>query len=124
MCVCVLVYVCVCVCVCAHACVYVCMRACVCICLCVCVCGWVGGVGGARVDGLVGVLIWGLVVRPGYWLGEWICADCGFIYGSRGTALSPPLSAFSLLRFPVCTQHEYRRDPGQVFYLNQYPTKT
>ena len=19
-----------------------------------------------------------------YWLGEWICADCGYIYGSRG----------------------------------------
>lgn len=22
--------------------------------------------------------------ETGYWLGEWICADCGFIYGSRG----------------------------------------
>eukprot|EP00291_Cryptomonas_curvata_P027340 CAMPEP_0172206126 /NCGR_PEP_ID=MMETSP1050-20130122/33032_1 /TAXON_ID=233186 /ORGANISM="Cryptomonas curvata, Strain CCAP979/52" /LENGTH=147 /DNA_ID=CAMNT_0012885149 /DNA_START=289 /DNA_END=732 /DNA_ORIENTATION=- len=22
--------------------------------------------------------------ETGYWLGEWICADCGYIYGSRG----------------------------------------
>ena len=22
--------------------------------------------------------------RRRYWLGEWICADCGYIYGSRG----------------------------------------
>lgn len=24
--------------------------------------------------------------ETGYWLGEWICADCGYIYGSRGEA--------------------------------------
>merc|ERR1711966_394645 len=22
--------------------------------------------------------------ETGYWLGEWVCADCGYIYGSRG----------------------------------------
>ena len=170
MCVCVCVCACVCMrvsmCVCACACVCVCVHAfvrvhvpvCVCTCVCgvggggVCVCVGGGFVCGAGVDGLVCVFVWVMVLRAGYWLGEWICADCGFIYGSRGRPLSPsplPLSAplvpaFSLLRFPMCTQHEsfdigvqkwthvcitvqerlslYRRDAGQVFCLNKYPT--